>query len=37
MNISLGESERIKILNSDDIYSILQRILLREDRIDQNR
>ena len=37
MNISLGESERIKILNSDDIYSILQRILLREDSIDQNR
>lgn len=37
MNIELTQSERIKILNSDDIYDIMQRILLREDRIDQNR
>lgn len=37
MNIELTESERIKILNSDDIYGIMQRILLREDKIDQNR
>ncbi len=37
MNIELTETERIKILNSDDIYAIMQRILLREDKIDQNR
>ena len=37
MNIALSEAERIKILNSDDIYEIMQRILLREDKIDQNR
>lgn len=37
MNVELTENERIKILNSDDIYGIMQRILLREDKIDQNR
>ena len=37
MNIELSESERIKVLNSSDIYGIMQRILLREDKIDQNR
>ncbi|WP_127022006.1 JAB domain-containing protein [Flagellimonas beolgyonensis] len=37
MDIKLTEAQKIKILNSDDIYSIMQRILLREDKIDQNR
>lgn len=37
MNIKLTEAEKIKILNSDDIYGIMQRILLRENKIDQNR
>ena len=37
MNIELSESERIKVLNSSDIYGIMQQILLREDKIDQNR
>lgn len=37
MDIKLTEKEKIKILNSDDIYGIMQRILLREDKIDQNR
>ncbi|TYA74031.1 JAB domain-containing protein [Seonamhaeicola marinus] len=37
MDIKLTEEERIKILNSDDIYGIMQKILLREDKIDQNR
>lgn len=37
MDIKLTEDERIKILNSDDIYGIMQRILLRENKIDQNR
>ncbi len=37
MDIPLTEKERIKILNSDDLYGIMQRILLRENKIDQNR
>ena len=37
MNVKLTDAEKIKILNSDDIYGIMQRILLREDKIDQNR
>jgi len=37
MDIKLSEEEKIKILNSDDIYRIMQSLLLREDKIDQNR
>lgn len=39
MDIKLtdADAERIKILNSEDLYGIMQRILLREDKIDQNR
>jgi len=37
MDIQLKEAEKIKILNSDDIYGIMQKILLREQKIDQNR
>ncbi len=37
MDIKLTEDEKIKILNSDDIYGIMQKILLRENKIDQNR
>jgi len=37
MNIELTEAEKIKILNSDDLYGIMQKILLREQKIDQNR
>jgi len=37
MDIQLSEAEKIKVLNSDDIYGIMQKILLREDKIDQNR
>ena len=37
MDIKLTEAERIKILNSDDIFEIMHRILLRENKIDQNR
>lgn len=37
MDISLTEEERIKILNADDLYFIMQKILLREQKIDQNR
>jgi DNA repair protein RadC len=37
MDIKLTDEQRIRILNSRDIYSIMQQILLREDKIDQNR
>ena len=37
MDIKLTEKEKIKILNSDDMYGIMQKILLRESKIDQNR
>jgi DNA repair protein RadC len=37
MDIQLTETEKVKILNSDDIYGIMQKILLREQKIDQNR
>ncbi|MGH1335122.1 MAG: JAB domain-containing protein [Aureispira sp.] len=37
MDIQLTEAEKIKILTSDDIYGIMQRILLREQKIDQDR
>ncbi len=37
MDIKLTKEEKIKILNSDDIYGIMQKVLLRENKIDQNR
>jgi DNA repair protein RadC len=37
MDIKLTEAEKIKILNSDDLYGIMQRILLRENKINQDR
>jgi len=37
MDVKLTEAERIKIINSDDIYGIMQKVLLRENKIDQNR
>lgn len=37
MNIKLTNTQRIKLSCSDDVYSIMQRILLRENRIDRNR
>jgi DNA repair protein RadC len=37
MNIRLKKEEEIKILCSDDIYSIMQKVLLRENKIDRNR
>ena len=37
MNIRLTESQKIQVLCSDDIYSIMQRVLLRENKIDSNR
>lgn len=37
MNIRLKKAEQIRILSSDDIYAIMQKILLRENKIDRNR
>lgn len=37
MNITLTDKEKIKIMNSDDLYKIMQSILLREQRVDQDR
>ena len=37
MNIKLTNFQKIKILCSDDIYGIMQKILLRENKIDRNR
>lgn len=37
MDIKLTEAEKIKVLNSDDLYGIMRLVLLRENKIDQNR
>jgi DNA repair protein RadC len=37
MNISLKAGEKKKMLSAADMYEIMQRILLRENRIDRNR
>lgn len=37
MNLKLTKSQKIKILSSDDIYRIMQQVLLRENKIDRNR
>jgi len=37
MNIRLTKAEKIRILNSFDVYEIMQRILLRENKIDRDK
>ena len=37
MTVELTEQQKIKILNSDDIFNIMQEILLREEKIDQEK
>ena len=37
MNIRLTEKTKIKIQDADDIYSVMQRILLREQKVDRGR
>lgn len=37
MNVTLTKSQKIKLLNSADIYSVMQQILLRENKIDRNK
>ncbi len=37
MNINLTEAQKIKILNSDDVFEIMQKVLNRENKIDQDK
>ena len=37
MTIKLTKKERIKVLNGSSLFGIMQKILLREEKIDQNR
>ena len=37
MTIELSDQQKIKLLNSNDIYSVMQEILLREEKIDQEK
>lgn len=37
MNVRLTKDQKIKILNSDDIYNVMHQILLRENKIRRNQ
>ena len=37
MNVRLSQEQKIKLLNSDAVYSIMQQILLRENKIRRNQ
>jgi len=37
MNIELTDQQKIKIINSEDVYAIMQKVLLREEIIDQEK
>jgi len=37
MSVKLTTTDKIKILNSEDVYSIMQKVLLRENKIDRNK
>ena len=37
MNVKLTEAQKIKVLNSDDVFSIMQKVLLRENKIDRDK
>lgn len=37
MNIQLKEKDLVKIANSDDVFGIMQRILLRENKLDREK
>jgi DNA repair protein RadC len=37
MQVKLNELEKIRLLNTDDIYSVMQRILMRENKIERNK
>ena len=37
MNVRLTEKDKVKILNSDDVFAAMQKILLRENKIDRDK
>ena len=37
MNVKLTAAQKVKVLNSDDVYGIMQRVLLREKKIDRDK
>ena len=37
MNVKITKSQKIKVLNSADLYQIMQQVLLRENKIDRNK
>ncbi|MFD1261339.1 JAB domain-containing protein [Entomomonas asaccharolytica] len=37
MNIKLTDKEKIKVNDPDDLFAIMQRILLRDNKIDQDK
>ena len=37
MNVNLTDAQKIKILNADDVFAIMQKILLRENKIDRDK
>ncbi|MGD1839966.1 MAG: JAB domain-containing protein [Thermonemataceae bacterium] len=37
MNIHLTEAQKIKILNSEDVYEVMQQVLLRENKIERGQ
>lgn len=37
MNVTLTKAQKIRLLNSTDIYNIMQQVLLREHKIDRNK
>lgn len=37
MNVTLSKSQKIKLLNSADIYTVMQQVLRRENKIDRNK
>ena len=37
MNVRLNKDQKIRVLNSDDLYNVMQQILLRENKIRRNQ
>jgi DNA repair protein RadC len=37
MQVKLTELEKIRLINTDDIYNVMQRILMRENKIERNK
>lgn len=37
MNVRLTKNQKIKVLNSEDVFKIMQQILLRENKISRNK